>query len=506
LLVRTLLRMPELRLRLRVGEDLLDRPVNRLYGTELPDPGRYLAGGELVLSGLLWHNGPQDTERFVAALARGGVAALAASETEARAMPEDLIDACRRHRVPLLEVPIDLSFASISERVVLELAAERVGQAGTMLGRHRRLLTVVAEGGGLQTLLDAGASELGANCRVFSPTGRVIAASGEEMRGDQRRALVCEFLRADRLPKVVRRTTLLPVTDRGGTRLTNWILAIDGEHADDDLAAELASLVGLERSRISQGRQIENRAAGPLLRLVLNGSAGPGEVASRISTAGFDPEERMRVLVASASNHRVDLAAAMLEELLAQLAPRALVATVDAEVYALAPAGRSWPDDATESVRAGLQMIEPGLGSTRLLVGISSPVRVGGLRGAAEEASHARRLGERRAGRTSVVAGEEIALHQMLLAGVPEDLRKSLHRKLLGPVLDYDAAHGSDLIGTLRVFLDCSGSWTTAAAKLHVHVNTLRYRIGRMEELLGADLSDFAQRVDLYLALQAEFG
>jgi DNA-binding PucR family transcriptional regulator len=70
-------------------------------------------------------------------------------------------------------------------------------------------------------------------------------------------------------------------------------------------------------------------------------------------------------------------------------------------------------------------------------------------------------------------------------------------------VLDYDAEHGSDLVGTLRVFLDCSGSWTTAAARLHVHVNTLRYRVGRVEDLLGVDLSNFTERVDLYLALQA---
>ena len=116
---------------------------------------------------------------------------------------------------------------------------------------------------------------------------------------------------------------------------------------------------------------------------------------------------------------------------------------------------------------------------------------------------HARRLGERRGGRTCVVAGEEIALHQLLLAGVPEELRGSLRRRLLGPVIDYDAEHGSDLAGTLKVFLDCSGSWTSAAAKLHVHVNTLRYRVGRVEELLGVDLAEFGARVDLFLALQA---
>jgi DNA-binding PucR family transcriptional regulator len=75
---------------------------------------------------------------------------------------------------------------------------------------------------------------------------------------------------------------------------------------------------------------------------------------------------------------------------------------------------------------------------------------------------------------------------------------------VLGPVFDYDAEHDTNLIETLTVFLDCTGSWTRAGESLHVHVNTLRYRISRVEELTGMDLSDFAQRVDVYLALQAE--
>ncbi len=70
-------------------------------------------------------------------------------------------------------------------------------------------------------------------------------------------------------------------------------------------------------------------------------------------------------------------------------------------------------------------------------------------------------------------------------------------------MLDHDAEHGGALVETLAVFLDCSGSWTKAAARLHVHVNTLRYRIGRVEALAGVDLSDFTRRIDVYLALHA---
>ncbi|MEU4765788.1 PucR family transcriptional regulator ligand-binding domain-containing protein [Actinosynnema sp. NPDC023794] len=490
LLVRSLLAMPELRLRLVSGTESLDRPVTRLYGTELPDPARYLSGGELVLSGLLWHRTAADCEKFVASLAAAGVAALAASSPDAADLPEALVRACERYGVPLLEVPVDLSFAAITERVVAELAAERVGDAGALLGRHRRLLTVVADGGGLSELVAAGAAELDAPCWVLSCTGHVVA--GPEL--PEAAALVREFLLADRLPRVARGTTLLPVSARGGSRLTSWILVVAGDHTQDEVAAELASLVGVERARVVQGREIENRAAGPLLRQVLAG----GDLAARIAAVGWDPDAPLRVLAASASDGQVEQVVALVEEVLASITSAFLVSAVGAEVYALAPSG-SW----TEGVRSALRTVEPGLRSTRVLVGISSPVGHPGLRGAAEEASHARRLGERRTGRTCVVAGEEIALHQLLLAGVPEELRRSLRRRLLGPVLDYDAEHGSDLVGTLRVFLDCSGSWTTAAARLHVHVNTLRYRVGRVEDLLGVDLSNFTERVDLYLALQA---
>lgn len=488
--VRDLLGMPDLRLRPVVGGELLDRLVTGLYGTELPDPARYLSGGELVLSGLLWHHAAPDCEKFVSALANRGAAGLAASPPDAGDLPPALVEACERHGVPLLAVPVDLSFAAITERVVLALAAERVGDAGAQLDRHRRLLTALAEGGGLAELLAAGSAELDAPCRVLACTGHVVA--GPEL--PDAAALVREFLTAARLPRVVRGMTVLPVAARGDERLTSWILVVPGDRARDGAAAELASLVGVERARVVRERRIVNRAAGPLLRQVPAG----GDLAPRIAAVGWDPDAPLRVVAASASDGPVDRVAALLEEVLAAVAPRSLVAPVGDEVCALVPSG-PW----TERVRAALRTVEPGLGATRVLVGISSPVGHTGLRGAAEEASHARRLGERRAGRTCVVAGEEIALHQLLLAGVPEELRRSLRRRLLGPVLDYDAAHGSDLLGTLRVFLDCSGSWTAAAARLHVHVNTLRYRVSRVEDLLGADLSNFTERVDLYLALQA---
>jgi hypothetical protein len=92
--------------------------------------------------------------------------------------------------------------------------------------------------------------------------------------------------------------------------------------------------------------------------------------------------------------------------------------------------------------------------------------------------------------------------HVDLLAGVPDEFRRGFHDRILGPVRDYDANHQSHLEETLDVFLGCSASWSRCARELHIHVNTLRYRIEKINELTGRDLSRLDHQVDFLLALR----
>jgi len=91
--------------------------------------------------------------------------------------------------------------------------------------------------------------------------------------------------------------------------------------------------------------------------------------------------------------------------------------------------------------------------------------------------------------------------YQGLLRLVPERSRTTFAHSILGPLLDHDEQHRSNLLGTLRAHLAHAGAWQPAAADLHIHPNTLRYRIGRVEELTGRDLSAAQDRTDLDVAL-----
>jgi hypothetical protein len=478
-------------LRLLVGEAEPDPEFRWIYITDLRDPRRYLGGGEVVLTGMLWYHEPADAEAFVSAVAEMGVVALGVGTAEIGPVTFDVVvDACQRHGVRLFTVPLDVSFTSITQRVVSALAAEHVRRSSAVLEHHRRLVAALGEGGGLDGLVVAGAVELGVPCWVISPTGRVVA--GLEELPDSA-AIAAGFVTGK--PQVGS-YRVLPVGT--GHRLACWALVVADWTADQhEIAVELATLIGLERSALAAGRVVERRAATQLLALLADESTPAADISARLTAAGFDAEDRLCV-VSMTITGEAGLALDVLDELV-----DGLVTDVDGEAVAITLAG----NDLLDSLRAGVRAIESGLGPSRLALGVSTPGPGSRLRSSVDEARYARNVASHGVNghggaRAAVVAGSELASHQLLFGALPDELRQSFCRRLLGPVRAYDQEHHSELLESLRVFLDCSGSWSQAAARLHLHVNTLRYRMGRVEELTARDLSRFPDRVDLFLALE----
>jgi purine catabolism regulator len=87
------------------------------------------------------------------------------------------------------------------------------------------------------------------------------------------------------------------------------------------------------------------------------------------------------------------------------------------------------------------------------------------------------------------------------LAGHPE--LEAFERDVLGPLEAYDRARRAEFVQTLDAFLRAGGNHMRAARDLHVHRNTLIYRLERIQELLGgASLEDPEVRLNLQLALK----
>lgn len=553
--LRALLDTDALGLRLLGGEDELDRTVRGVMTTDLRDPSRYLSGGELVLTGLAWRRDAADSEPFVRLLVQAGVVALAAGEAELGNVPEDLAVACARHRLPLFAVHESVAFATITEHVVRQVSGERAGDLAAVVDRHRRMMTSGPAGGGPDVVLDLLGSDLDLRAWVLSPTGRLIA--GPKVAGPGLPADICAKLAAEHLAaaRTGRRGphrvtlgsstySLFPVRSSGRspkafrdvreTVLSDWLLAVEADAGDWpeerlDLLQGVTQLIAVERDRRDAARTVRRRLAQEVLELVQTGAA-PAEIAARLRVAapvllpGLGAAPHWQVVVAKVEWQDGDLeggamAQSLLEEILVdpqatgpEPSDRIAVAHTGDEAIALVPLPAvSTEHDGSETgilADALLESVRDPLSAGldddgRVTLGVSASVHSAeGLRGALEEARHARRVAAARAGRVCAAGHQELASHVLLLPFVPDDVRRAFTARLLDPLRDYDRRHRAELIPTLEAFLDCDGSWTRCATRLHLHVNTLRYRVGRIEQLTSRDLSRLEDKLDFFLALR----
>lgn len=344
------------------------------------------------------------------------------------------------------------------------------------------------------------------------------------------------------------------------TVLSDWLLAVEADASDWpaarlDLLQGVTQLIAVERDRREAARTVRRRLAQEVLELVQSG-APPAEIAARLRVAapvllpGLGTAPHWQVVVArvdwgqdgaaatatgtgvaavgaGATGTAIEsgpVAQSLLEEILvdpaaagSDSAERIAVAHTGDEAIALValPAVSTDPDAPEEkAIEAGLHAdallssvrdpLSAGLADDgRLTLGVSAAVHSAeGLRGALEEARHARRVAAARPGRVCAAGHHELASHVLLLPFVPDDVRRAFTARLLDPLRDYDRRHRAELIPTLEAFLDCDGSWTRCATRLHLHVNTLRYRVGRIEQLTGRDLSRLEDKLDFFLALR----
>ena len=133
-------------------------------------------------------------------------------------------------------------------------------------------------------------------------------------------------------------------------------------------------------------------------------------------------------------------------------------------------------------------------------VGISDTVKAPGrVPDAAQEARWAQAVATA-GGHQSVHYGDE---SMTLPSRTPAEARVLVSR-ILAPLLRYDTLHGTDYVNTLRVFLRADRSWHQAADELHVHRQTLGYRLRKIEQLTGRGATQTDHIAQWWLALRAQ--
>lgn len=205
----------------------------------------------------------------------------------------------------------------------------------------------------------------------------------------------------------------------------------------------------------------------------------------------------------AATSAELERLAGALRMLLHSEIPDALAAAVDDTVYAVVPADEQRPVDLGQVRRlAGEFSRRAGRDCDRVVVGIGTIAgSVAALDGSRRDADLALRvLRSTPDSPDRVVLAQDVQVQGLLMRLT--DLMSREGSTLSGPIAalrTYDERHQSALEETLRAWLDHFGDVGTAATALHVHKNTFRYRLSRVVDLTGVDLTDPEVRFRLML-------
>ena len=125
------------------------------------------------------------------------------------------------------------------------------------------------------------------------------------------------------------------------------------------------------------------------------------------------------------------------------------------------------------------------------------------------EAESALQVGQRLAG----TSGLEDRVHVFSALGVPRllfalsqerpETLRAFKDDVIGPITAYDAGRGTELVKTLKAYIECDGNVSGVAELIHVHKHTVRYRLRRITELTGLDVTKFEDAAQIYLAVRA---
>ncbi|GAY11927.1 regulator of polyketide synthase expression [Pseudonocardia sp. N23] len=222
---------------------------------------------------------------------------------------------------------------------------------------------------------------------------------------------------------------------------------------------------------------------------------------------GFEPGRGYCAVAIGAAGDRAPAVFGTVEAAAGRLVPEAIVATRTDEVVALVPAppGGGSPVDAARALAAGC------LAATAGRIGMRTPVAAGvgnPCASAAEisrsytEARHALLAGERLGGTGSVTAFADLGIHRLLLR-VPDvaDLR-GFAEEVVGTLIAEERNGGTEYLATLSAYFEHNNSPRRAAEKLHVHPNTVSYRIRRIEAITGLSLDVHRDRLMAEVAVE----
>ncbi len=390
---------------------------------------------------------------------------------------------------------------------------------------HERLLAVTLRSGGLSGVAAVLAELIGRPVLIDDSRNDVLATAGEDAR------LPDTAWRAATVFDPPPSSAPVPVSGPDDARFSVSVARLGDDAAvariwfptgETDLdpmsvrAVEHASMViSLELLRMHTAAEVEHRLRGELLAdLLLGGSVISEQVLQRARRLGHDLT-RPHVLIVGALSTAGEPAEprtyqrslTLVGDLVRPYTPRPLSAMHRGNIVTVWPIASDRADQAVGSGDEAAALVQRAMGSVAksvdatVTVSAEPPESPSSYAEAYRTAKGALDIALR-AGRTNtVVRLTDLGVIGLLLQLEDSSLLAAFARRTLGPLLDYDESHHTDLVVTLRTYFACRNDRNLAAKALHIHPNTVTQRLRRVEQLCGVELAEPSTALQFSAAL-----
>ncbi|MEV6012825.1 GAF domain-containing protein [Streptomyces sp. NPDC051976] len=369
---------------------------------------------------------------------------------------------------------------------------------------HDRLTDLVLRGGDLTEVAAAVAGLLDADLTIHDPDGRPLAAVGRlggafEGRVPEPAVLVGHAAASHAAARAVFRDGRWTCAVLAGQELLGSLVLYGRDRLDDsdrrlfERAGVVTALLLLLSRSVAEA---ENRVRGELITDLLTAPGrDPGGLVVRGRRLGIDLDRPCLVLVAQAPPEVHDkLAGAAVQYL---FGGHGISAEQSGTVVLLLPHDGTLPG---EAARTAVGQLTPVVGAP---VTVAAGGPAAGPRALAD--AHAEAVRCLRALQSLGRIGDGASAVELgflgVLLGNERDV-DSFVTATLGPLLEYDARRGTELVRTLGAYFACGGTLTRTKDELHLHVNTVVQRLDRIQALLGADWNSPERALELQLALR----
>lgn len=473
-----------------------DPEIRWVHVSELDDPTPHLSGGELLLTtgkGFPARGGHWDD--YVRRLTAREAAGLGFGVGHAHAeVPRDLVDAAAHHDLPLLAVPRATPFIAISETVAAEITRGQERLLTHALETQADLVHAALSTTGSRAVVGRLAQALDAWVLLLDADGQVRHAAPARARGHAARirmdldALGLRTrLQAASLTVAGDQVAVLPIDVRGHL---GGYLAIGRTSAlapvQRSVLTSAVRLLALDLAGELDEQEAQRRERRAVLRLAVDGHPDLAELVAdtlgvamppaplRVAFVGCPREALPRLLRVAEDQHGLRQAGALTAQYDSHSAA-VLLPVAEGDLQAL--------DEVLHRVPQARAVVTEGVRADE----VSDALR------------RARSVYFGSSGHTARLVLAEDVTTAGLLAQLDNPSARGWAAALLEPLDRHAQRSKLDLISTLRVFLRHNGHVDSSSTELGIHRHTLRYRLGRITDLLDCTLDDPTTRAELRL-------